>query len=358
MNETTFPLSGCIGIIANGADEIDLALSEGLRCVEIRADLLIDSGLDESAVLDIVRAAQKKGLNTLLTLRRLDHGGRFSGEEQARVDFYLRAMEAGCNIVDVEWDSESGEALIRQGVPTILSYHNFESTPDDEVLEKLTRDMLAKNPTAIKVVPTAQSFDDGLRMLHWVADAGDGPARIGFAMGELGGFTRLLTINFGGAITYGSFGDACAPGQFSINDMKSLYRVESIQDDTVIVGLIANSEAGREWAASIVKMSTLQEGGVVTLPLVLEDLGGMKNIATELGIRLFLLDGETGRAMFKRKDPKSVEAECFGINIDLEGQLYVSPKKRFGKARGWIRNSTVWLYEEQFGDDTEEDEEG
>ncbi len=50
----TFPLRGVIGIVANAASELDLAASKRLQCVEVRADLLLDTGLSLDNVMHIV----------------------------------------------------------------------------------------------------------------------------------------------------------------------------------------------------------------------------------------------------------------------------------------------------------------
>ncbi len=125
MSNPEFPLQGIIGIVGNNAGEIQLALDNELSCVEVRSDLLVDAGLDQREVLEIVARVRASGLNCLLTHRRHDHGGKFAGAESERVEFCLRAVEAGAQIVEVEWDSDSAAELIAAGVPTILCYHDF-----------------------------------------------------------------------------------------------------------------------------------------------------------------------------------------------------------------------------------------
>ena len=82
MNNQKFPLQGIIGVVGNNAGEVDLAVEQGLICVEVRADLLIDSGYTEDAVLEIIRKIQACNLKSLFAMRRFDHGGKFSGTEK------------------------------------------------------------------------------------------------------------------------------------------------------------------------------------------------------------------------------------------------------------------------------------
>lgn len=228
MTKNIFPLQGIIGIVGNHPNEVDMAVDCNLKCVEVRSDLLINAGFSVDQVLEIVASARQKELGCLVTHRRVDHGGKFSGSEQDRVDFCLRAVAAGAQIIDAEWDSESGEKLIAEGVPTILSYHDFHGMTEAAELQHITDIMLAKQPAALKVVPTASCIADSARMLHWVADRNDGPVRIGFAMGAAGEISRVITLKAGAPITYASFGQSVAPGQISIEDLQSLYQIEGL----------------------------------------------------------------------------------------------------------------------------------
>jgi len=210
-----FPLRGIIGIVARSAAEVQAAIDAGLACVEIRADLLHDAGLDHAAVETIVRDASDAGLQTLYTLRHPDHGGTFRGSESERAERTLAALAAGASLADLEWRSDAARIALDAGARLILSHHDFAAMPSEAELAEWTQSMEESRPAAIKVVPTASSIDDAGRMLNWVAQARDCP-RIGFAMGGAGACSRVLCIAFGAPITYAAFGPAVAPGQLSI----------------------------------------------------------------------------------------------------------------------------------------------
>ena len=53
-----FPLNGVIGIIANHPNELDLALELGLKCVEVRADLLLDAGNSLNQIFKLIQDAK------------------------------------------------------------------------------------------------------------------------------------------------------------------------------------------------------------------------------------------------------------------------------------------------------------
>ena len=116
-----FPLAGLIGVVANNPQELDMAHRKQLGCVELRADLLLDSGVSESQLLDLVAKAKSLGLGCLYTLRHPTHGGKFQGKEQQRVALSTQAVEAGADIIDLEWDTEAGrEVAAGQRLPLSL----------------------------------------------------------------------------------------------------------------------------------------------------------------------------------------------------------------------------------------------
>lgn len=243
QNEHEFPLKGVIGIVANSVDELDQAQARELRCVEIRADLLLDNGLSIDQLLQTVERARNDGLAVLFTLRHPTHGGTFNGDETTRADISRQALNAGADLVDLEWDTEAAALLQDQHRRLILSYHNFEAMPDSKTLAQLTGNMCTSRPRAIKVVPTAATLNDAVRMLQWVGNASDDVRRIGFAMGSSGACSRLLTLCFGGPITYASFGASVAPGQIDMDTLLDNYRAQRLNTRTELVAVHGNDAA-------------------------------------------------------------------------------------------------------------------
>jgi len=237
-----FPLRGIIGIVARSAAEVQAAIDARLSCVEIRADLLHDAGLDHADVEAIVRDASGAGLQTLYTLRHPDHGGTFRGSESERAELTLAALAAGANLADLEWRSEASRIALEAGARLILSHHDFRAMPNETELAAWTESMEANQPAAIKVVPTAGSIDDAVRMLNWVAQARDCP-RIGFAMGSAGACSRILCIACGAPITYAAFGPAVAPGQLSITALRDTCGADRLDASTRAIAIAGTALA-------------------------------------------------------------------------------------------------------------------
>lgn len=233
----SFPLEDVIGIVANDPAEVNFALDHKLRCVEIRADLLIKVGTSVDDVLELVRETKIKELGCLFTLRHPEHGGEFFGTEDQRVQINKLALEAGADIIDLELGTDALVEMSAKNVPLVISYHNFKEMPSAEGLEELTSEMESFCPNAIKVVPTALKLADSIQMLRWVGNGNRDIARIGFAMGAKGSCSRIMSTVFGAPITYASFGDAVAPGQLSIEALLNCYRVPELSKDCLIYGI-------------------------------------------------------------------------------------------------------------------------
>ncbi|MCS5661194.1 MAG: type I 3-dehydroquinate dehydratase, partial [Dehalococcoidia bacterium] len=186
-------MKGVIGIVANSASEMDMALERKLTCVEIRADLLLHIGHSLDEVMGMVESTVSKGLGSLFTLRHPEHGGKFLGSEIERSEINQNALEAGADIIDLEWGSDAAAAMIEKEAPIIISHHDFERMPGVLELKEMASEMEVCGPNAIKLVPTASTLEQSVQILKWVEEAADEIPRIGFAMGLKGTCSRLLT---------------------------------------------------------------------------------------------------------------------------------------------------------------------
>ncbi|MFS8563094.1 MAG: type I 3-dehydroquinate dehydratase [Rhabdochlamydiaceae bacterium] len=117
----------------------------------------------------------------------------------------------------------------------ILSYHNFEKTPDNlqKILEGMQRAFPAK---FYKIATMARSSLDALRMLDFVRK---NPGVIGLCMGDLGKPTRILAPLFGTPIMYTGSLDS-ALGQVSLDVLLEVYHVRKLHAKTPLYGLIGN----------------------------------------------------------------------------------------------------------------------
>ena len=153
-----------------------------------------------------------------------------SPEEAAR---RLRlAIEAGARFADLEIEapaqvSKDFQHLCRKnGTEIIRSYHNFEETPDIEILEMALARCFRYGADIAKVVTTCHSAEDAARIesLYSVVLEGVDSLQgrlIAFGMGDAGRSTRLECLKRGAPFTYAcrTEEEATAPGQWSVAEM-------------------------------------------------------------------------------------------------------------------------------------------
>jgi 3-dehydroquinate dehydratase/shikimate dehydrogenase len=178
----------------------------------------------------------------LATCRRHQNHGKFNGSIEDEIRVLDVAVSAGAQAVDVEIESaESPNAklsLFRGRARLIISYHNYEATPQlDVLLNRMTR----IPADGYKVVTTARKPSDYGRVLALAKTHPRTPLVL-LAMGELGFPSRVLSTAFGGMYTYAAptASQGTAAGQVCARQLRHLYRVEKLSRTSKIYGVIAD----------------------------------------------------------------------------------------------------------------------
>ncbi|WP_437187968.1 shikimate dehydrogenase [Planctomicrobium sp. SH668] len=201
---------------------------------------------------------------TVVTCRRPEDGGRFSGTEEERRILLRQAIGAGVEYVDIEEDL--AKVIPRFGkTKRIVSYHNFQETPDD--IEEIHARMCELDADIVKVVTMANSPIDNVRLLNLIKGAKI--PTIAFCMGEYGIVSRILCGKFGAPFTYCTFSKerVMAPGQLPYEEMKKLYRFDSIDAETAVFGVLGDP-IGHSWSPLLHNVAFKRMGmNAVYLPL-------------------------------------------------------------------------------------------
>ena len=215
----------CISIIPSSIDDLikKLRVLPKEPYIEIRFDNLIDI---ESAIEHIPDEITERCIFTVRTVRE---GGWFNGSTNRLYNLYLNLIDLGPRYIDVGIDTGILKDVVyiahRKGISVIGSYHNAETTPNKDELEKIYRRLVYNGVDAVKIVCTAKNHRDNCRMVEFLLNTlGEKPITA-FNMGELGRITRYLNLLLGGFMTYTSLGsEKTAPGQIEYHEMISLYR--------------------------------------------------------------------------------------------------------------------------------------
>jgi len=180
-------------------------------------------------------------------MRSFEQGGHSSIDSDRRRQFWssLNNLPAS-SFCDLELDlvldfsaEAAPEKLPISWSQVICSYHDFDGVPQD--LERIYERMAATPAAIIKIAVQADSATDCLPIFHLLARAQrEGRELIAIAMGEAGIMTRILGPSRGSFLTYGSLGDesATAPGQLTARDLRELYRIDQIDQETEIIGIM------------------------------------------------------------------------------------------------------------------------
>ena len=190
--------------------------------IELRAERL--PGLDPKAL----RAATTKPI--ILTYR----GGRVPSVQEA--------LEAGIDLVDVEW--EEGVEVVAPD-RTVISHHDYEGMRD---VEAILRKMLALGCRETKLAVTPADFADNERLLGLQPESGSLSV---IGMGERGLYSRILAPFRGASLTFVAGGAVAAPLQLTLERALQIYgsERESLRAERVFA--VVGDPAGHSLSPSI-----------------------------------------------------------------------------------------------------------
>ena len=203
------------------------ALLQGADILEIRLDLL---GIKDtkSALEMIAEVKAAVNLSCIATNRLPIDGGKWEGPEEKRIQLLLDILPV-VDAVDVELAAapDLREKLISTthelGKTVIVSHHDFNGTPSMDKIKDMLEMAWQSGGDIAKFAVKANSSADTINLLRITHEATRPVCLI--AMGDLGKHTRVIAPFYGSVLTYGSVGEAVAPGQLSIAELKRTMKV-------------------------------------------------------------------------------------------------------------------------------------
>ena len=173
--------------------------------LELRLDYLEDiHELDKSFKEFIHRFRFPR---VLATCRRTSAGGKFTGTIEEQFEVLKKAVQAGCQFIDVEIESikkRKVSDLQRLFHPAnlIISYHNFNRCPP---LETIYRRLVNSGAKTIKIATAAKNLQDNLKIFQLLhAHRRRSTRVIALAVGPAGIPSRILGLQKGSYLTYAS----------------------------------------------------------------------------------------------------------------------------------------------------------
>lgn len=316
----------CAVVAASRVADFRALVSKALRespTVELRLDWLANDRERQTA-LDWLKRLAPRRATFIATCRRRIGGGEFAGSAPEELFWLMKAKEAGCAWCDLEIETlrELPEQSVEgYAIPpkVLLSIHDFRRTPKTLPAAKIRKH---GGVDAIKVAAMSQNLGDSLRVLRLARDSGQ---VVAIPMGEIGLPGRILSLRAGGALVYAPVGEATAPGQVPLREMRDLYRAHQLTAKSRVFGVIGNPISH--------SMSPLMHNtGYVTarvdavyLPFLVEHVGEFVKALPELGVNGFSVTMPHKQTIIRHLDECEALAEEIGavntVTVRKNGKL-------------------------------------
>ena len=194
-----------------------IKLASKVQMMEFRADLLNWSQGEYNKIFGLVP-------NNLFTFRP----GKRSDDE--RLELYRFAIEESVDYIDVEMEatpefiSEIRKMIRISNTELILSYHNFDKTPDFTELADIIENCYNNGADLAKIACMVNEYSEAADLLSLYKLPG---RKVVIGMGQKGKIVRLASIFLGAEFTYAApeKGLVTAPGQMTWSEMEDIKKI-------------------------------------------------------------------------------------------------------------------------------------
>ena len=331
----------CVALFAPNAadfmDKIEAASNEN-SLLELRLDYLAKPALLLAKLRQF--AIFHRDITLIATCRRAVNGGKFRGSVASQLDVLLKAASAGCQLVDIE--VESAKALkqkeidnLRQQAGVIVSFHDYRGT---KKLEETWDEMRQFPADYIKIVSTAKSLADNVKMLRLLEERSDLVSTVGVCMGERGIISRILNVRSGRAFTFAAaqVGEETAPGQLPARTLRDVFRIEMVDAATKVYG-VAGDPIGHSLSPQMMNTAFRRENiNAVYVPLQTTDVTDLLKCVREIPIQGLSVTMPLKEQIIPHLDKtdalsakigacntliRSQDGKLYGFNTDVAGVL-------------------------------------
>ena len=196
-----------------------------------------DQVQDTSACLEALHALKEamESIPLIFTCRIHAEGGFQEISQEVRLALITAAVASGeVEIVDVEMSNEPAfieeikKAVRTSDTKLIFSYHNFDETPDENVMVDMLISAQEMGADIVKLAVMPKDYADVLKLLGATLKARTGVVKvpiITMSMGPEGAVTRVAGGLFGSDLTFAIGKEASAPGQIPIADLRQAMSV-------------------------------------------------------------------------------------------------------------------------------------
>ncbi|MFW2159869.1 type I 3-dehydroquinate dehydratase [Acinetobacter beijerinckii] len=211
-----------------------IAANQDADLAEFRIDLL-DFAADSKQVIalgyELKNVLGDKPM--IATIRTHNEGGKLTISDADYGKTYQAYLKQPfMDMLDVEMfrDQQMVKNTVKlahdKKVLIVMSNHDFQKTPsEDEIVKRLLKqDELGADILKIAVMP--QSKQDVFTLMNATLKVSQQSKKplLTMSMGKLGTISRIATANMGGSFSFGMIGEASAPGQIDVTQLKQFLK--------------------------------------------------------------------------------------------------------------------------------------
>jgi 3-dehydroquinate dehydratase-1 len=239
LNIGDLPVKTIVPITAKTAEQAIaqaqvIASNPNADVAEFRIDLLEFSAESKKVI------ALGQQLNQILkdkpliaTIRTHNEGGKMTVSDQDYEKIYREYLKKPfMQLLDIEMFRNAGSVakLTKlahdKKVLVIMSNHDFAKTPEQQDIENrlLKQDQMGADILKIAVMPKSKQDVFTLMNATLAVSQKSQKPLLTMSMGQLGTISRVATANMGGSLSFGMIGEASAPGQIDVTQLKQLLK--------------------------------------------------------------------------------------------------------------------------------------
>ena len=229
----------CVPVMESSKEEI---LRETRRLEEAHTEMIewrvdaFENVESPNAIREILNEMKHIIKESILvyTFRSKNQGGCKALSAADIYDIHQVAAESDVvDFIDVEYfeakNPQKEIAMLREmGAYVIASHHDFEQTPDTEVIRMLLEQIRESGADVVKLAVMPQNMWDVLHLLEetnrFHENHPDYPL-ITMSMGAKGGISRVAGEFFGSCVTFGAGGQASAPGHLPVKQLEEILHI-------------------------------------------------------------------------------------------------------------------------------------
>lgn len=213
-------------------DELNAVIPKQPDVIEWRADFLKDIHYVNYVLMIAEEIASISNKPMIFTIRsEREAGQKISLTEDEKVQLLSELCKSpAVDSIDFEVSNDPEHIKVLRRVSKshnkklILSYHNFDFTPDNAAIMQQAIKSESYGADIAKVAVMPEHKDDVLRLLN-VTKEMDDDLRIPIitmSMGDIGSLSRIVGWAYGSIMTFGLGVQRSAPGQVPIDKLKQI----------------------------------------------------------------------------------------------------------------------------------------